>query len=111
MSGDLHDNPKHFETIVQLASLDSPENHLVLQELIHSGDGSSSPDLSYQTLVKVAELVVSYPNQVHPILANHELSQAMGRAITKGSGDLVSQFKRRRVWCIWYRHRESVEGN
>lgn len=92
VSGDLHDNPEHLQTIIKLASLDSPSNHLVLQELIHSGDGSEAPDLSYQTLVKVAELVVAYPDQVHPILANHELSQALGRSITKGTGDLVSQF-------------------
>jgi hypothetical protein len=92
VSGDLHDNPEHLQTIIKLASLDSPANHLVLQELIHSGDGSEAPDLSYQTLVKVAELVIAYPDQVHPILANHELSQALGRSITKGTGDLVSQF-------------------
>jgi hypothetical protein len=92
VSGDLHDNPIHLETIVKLATLDNPNNHLVVQELIHSGDESESPDLSYQTLVRVAELVIAHPNQVHPILANHELSQAMGNAITKGSGDLVSKF-------------------
>jgi hypothetical protein len=94
VSGDLHDNPEHLETIVKLAALDSPNNHVVLQELIHSGEETDDHDLSYQTLVRVAELVVSYPKQVHPILANHEISQAMGRAITKGSGDLVSKFIR-----------------
>lgn len=92
VSGDLHDNPKHLQTIVKLACLDTPSNHLVLQELIHSGDESNDPDVSYQTLVKVAELVLEYPNQVHPILANHELSQAMGKPITKGHGDLVYKF-------------------
>jgi hypothetical protein len=92
VSGDLHDNPIHLETIVKLANLDDPSNHLVVQELIHSGDETEAPDLSYQTLVRVAELVVEHPNQVHPILANHELSQATGKAITKGSGDLVSKF-------------------
>ncbi len=92
VSGDLHDNPEHLDVIIKLASLDSPNNHLVLQELIHSGEESDAPDLSYQTLVKVAELVVAHPKQVHPILANHEISQAMGKAITKGSGDLVNKF-------------------
>jgi hypothetical protein len=92
VSGDLHDNVKHLQTIVKLACLDTPSNHLVLQELIHSGDESVDPDLSYQTLVKVAELVLAYPNQVHPILANHELSQAMEKPITKGCGDLVHKF-------------------
>jgi hypothetical protein len=43
-------------------------------------------------LVRVASLIVAFPSQVHPILANHELSQATGRAITKGGGELVEKF-------------------
>ena len=92
VSGDLHDNPSHLTKIIDLANLDTPTNHLVLQELIHSGNTTDSIDLSYQMLVKVANLVVAYPTQVHPILANHELSQTTGRAITKGSGELVEKF-------------------
>ena len=92
VTGDLHDNPLHLSKIVKVANLDTPTNHVVLQELIHSGGDSHSVDLSYRMLVRVALLVVEYPNQVHPILANHELSQATGREITKGGGELVNKF-------------------
>ena len=88
------DNPFHLAKIIKLAALHEPTNHVVLQELIHSGDTHNMHDLSYQMLVRVASLVVSYPLQVHPILANHELSQVTGRAITKGGGELVEGFIR-----------------
>ena len=94
VTGDLHDNPPHLEKIVRLASLNEPTNHVVLQELIHAGYTQNSHDLSYQMLVRVAGLVVAHPLQVHPILANHELSQATGRGITKGRGELVEMFNR-----------------
>ncbi len=92
VSGDLHNNSDHLLKIIELANLDVPTNHVVLQELIHSGGEQHGVDLSYQMLVRVAELVIAYPSQVHPILANHELSQATGRAITKGGSELVEKF-------------------
>lgn len=92
VTGDLHDNPFHLAKIIKLATLHEPTNHVVLQELIHSSETNNAHDFSYQMLVKVASLVVSYPLQVHPILANHELSQVTGRAITKGGGELVERF-------------------
>ena len=94
VSGDLHDNPLHLAKIIKFAALNVSTNHVVLQELIHAGHTQDSFDLSYQMLVRVAELVVAHPVQVHPILANHELSQATGRGITKGGGELVEMFIR-----------------
>lgn len=94
VTGDLHDNPTHLSKIVKVADLATPTNHVMLQELIHSGGDSISIDLSYRMLVHAASLVVEHPNQVHPILSNHELSQATGRAITKGGGELVNKFTR-----------------
>ena len=94
VSGDLHDNPFHLAKIIKLAALHEPTNHVVLQEVIHSGNTHNVHDFSYQMLVRVASLIVSYPLQVHPILANHELSQVTGRAITKGGGELVEGFIR-----------------
>lgn len=92
VSGDLHDNPFHFLKIIKLAELVNPMNHVVLQELIHSTDESGKPDLSFRMLVRVASLVTKFPTQVHPILANHELSQATNRRITKGGSELVGKF-------------------
>lgn len=92
VSGDLHDNPFHFLKIIKCAELTTPSNHVVLQELIHSGVESDKPDLSFRMLVRVALLIEIFPTQVHPILANHELSQATNRRITKGGRELVENF-------------------
>lgn len=92
VSGDLHDNPIHLAKITKLANLDIPTNHVLFQELIHVSGDTGSMDLSYRMLVRVAILVCLYPGQVHPILANHELSQATNRAITKGGAELVNKF-------------------
>jgi hypothetical protein len=94
VSGDLHDNPFNLSKIINLASLDIPTNHVVFQEIIHSADTSEEHDLSYRMLVRVASLVLDYPTQVHPILANHELSQATKKQITKGGDELVGRFVR-----------------
>src|SRR5687767_13490267 len=43
-------------------------------------------------LARVAELVMRYPGQVHPLLANHELAQMTGRGVSKGAGNSVVLF-------------------
>ncbi|HIB51381.1 MAG TPA: hypothetical protein EYO40_08970 [Phycisphaerales bacterium] len=92
VSGDLHDNPFNLSKIIKVADLVTSSNHLVLQEIIHPSGETGRPDLSFRMLVRVASLVISFPEQVHPILANHELSQATNRAITKGGSELVGKF-------------------
>jgi len=92
-TGDLHDNPLHFEKIVRLARLDqSPDHHVVLHEMIHSERLINGMDFSHRMLVKVAQLTLQYPNQVHPLLANHELAQLTGKGVSKGAGNSVVMF-------------------
>ena len=93
VTGDLHDNPRNFAHTIRLANLeDSTDNHVVLHELIHGDRTVNGLDLSYRMLVRVARLVVNHPGQVHPLLANHELSQMAGHPISKGSGEMTGQF-------------------
>ncbi len=93
VTGDLHDNPFNYSKIVKLAQLDKSEtNHVVLQELIHGDKLISGVDMSFRMLVRIAALIVAYPTQVHPIIANHELSQLTRRGITKGKGNIVELF-------------------
>jgi hypothetical protein len=93
VTGDLHDNPDHFRKIVHLSKLDeSPDNHVVLHEIIHGEHLLNGMDFSYRMLANVAELVCRFPNQVHPLLANHELSQLTGRGVSKGAGNSVDLF-------------------
>ncbi len=92
-TGDLHDNPEHFRIVMELAELDgSSDNHVMLHELIHGDRLVNGLDLSYRMLCRVAEAVCRWPLQVHPVLANHELAQAIGQRVSKGSGDQVAQF-------------------
>jgi hypothetical protein len=103
VTGDVHDNTLHFEAAVRAARLGaSPDHHLVLQEFLH-GEGvqrlgfsdfyADAPvDMSHRLLARVAELVLEYPAQVHPILANHEIAQCRGHGITKGGVNCTMAF-------------------
>lgn len=93
-TGDLHDNPIHFAKIKALAKLDqSPDHHVILHELIHSERLVDGVDISHRMLARVADLVLQFPQQAHPLLANHELAQMIGRGVSKGAGDGVKLFK------------------
>lgn len=92
VTGDLHDNPDHLSRIVKLACLESAGNHLILHEIIHSEHLVNRVDLSHRMLLRVAALIVSYPNQVCLLLANHELAQMTGKGVSKGGGDSVALF-------------------
>jgi len=92
VTGDLHDNPDNLSRIVKLACLKSPGNHLILHEIIHSEHLVNRVDLSHRMLLRVAALIVSYPNQVCLLLANHELAQMTGKGVSKGGGDSVALF-------------------
>jgi hypothetical protein len=92
-TGDLHDNPYHLQALLKLAKLDqSEDHHLILQEMIHGERLINSMDFSHRMLIKAAGLVVQYPQQVHPLLANHELSQMTGVGVSKGAGNSVLLF-------------------
>jgi len=92
-TGDLHDNPFHLEKIVAVARLEaSPDHHVVMHEMIHGERLLNRMDFSYRMLARVAELVIAHPDQVHPVLANHELAQMTGRGVSKGAGNSVQLF-------------------
>src|SRR5437868_14999701 len=75
MTGDLHDHRRNFEKLVKAVDLgNNPQRHLILHELIH-GDhyDASGAEESWITLYKAAELKCDFPEQVHFMLANHDL--------------------------------------
>ncbi|MHC4810352.1 MAG: metallophosphoesterase [Planctomycetota bacterium] len=93
-TGDLHDNPLHLQRVVAAARLEaSPEHHLTLHELIHGDRLINGMDFSHRILARVASLVLRHPGQVHPLLANHELSQLTGAGVSKGAGNSVELFR------------------
>ncbi|MFO0875017.1 MAG: hypothetical protein U0575_13735 [Phycisphaerales bacterium] len=93
-TGDLHDNPVHLRRVLVAAALErGPDRHVILHELIHGERLVDGADLSHRMLLRAAELVMRFPRQVHPLLANHEISQLTGRSVSKGAGDSVVLFE------------------
>src|SRR3954470_10745588 len=94
--GDLHGNLPFFRKILDAAALaKNPQRHLVLQELIHgpSQYPDEGGDKSHQLVDLVSALKCQYPDRVHLILGNHELSELTGRPIAKGGVALNALFR------------------
>jgi hypothetical protein len=100
-TGDLHDNPIHLLKLLEAAHLTgegpdpaNPPCHLMLHELIHGDNLMSGMDLSYRVLTRVADLKRRFPEHVHVLLANHELSQIAGAGIIKDGVRVVEAFNK-----------------
>jgi len=95
VAGDLHGHVENFKRLLLQADLPRhPRRHLVFQELVHGPfrypDGS---DQSHRLLDLLAALKCEFPDQVHLLPGNHELSQWTERAILKNGEDLNELFK------------------
>jgi hypothetical protein len=96
VAGDLHGNIANFQSLLDHARLDrNARRHIVLQELIH-GDARypNGGCKSHQLVDLVSALKCQYPDRVHLILGNHELSEFLERPIIKGgvrTSDLFRQ--------------------
>ncbi len=94
VAGDLHGHVGHLSRLLKLADLAAhPGRHLVVQELVHGSfrypDGN---DKSHQMLDVLAALKCQFPERVHFVLGNHELSQWTGRHVGKGDDQLNDLF-------------------
>lgn len=93
MTGDLHDHGLNFHRILKLAKLHkSPENRLILHEIVHGPSRVNGRDLSIRMLAQVAALKCEYPEQVLLMQANHELAQLGGEGIVKDGESVVEAF-------------------
>jgi hypothetical protein len=94
--GDLHGNLAAFRRALALSALDQhARRHLVLQELVHEinkGDDERI-DRSHRLVDLVSALKCQYPERVHLILGNHELSELTGRIIGKDGQALNLRFR------------------
>jgi hypothetical protein len=95
--GDLHGNLSTFAQVLKVAALDrNPARHLVLQELVHdprADPDEGRPDLSHRLADLVCALKCQYPDRVHLILGNHELSEFTGRSISKDGVPINALFR------------------
>jgi hypothetical protein len=95
-TGDLHDNPINFARVLKVARLhdstDDAPRRVILHEVIHSERLMGGVDMSHRALLRVAALKLRHPETVHPLLANHELSQIVGAGIIKDGVRVVDAF-------------------
>ena len=81
-------------THLKLAKLDKNLNHhVVLHEIVHGPGRVNGCDLSVRMLVQIASLKIAYPDQVHLMLANHDLAQMLGEGILKEGKSVVEAFE------------------
>ena len=93
MTGDLHDHGPNLSKIVRFANLEaSPNNHVILHEVVHGDSLINGCDMSVRMLAKIAALKIAFPNQVHLLQSNHELAQYRGDGILKDSINVVQAF-------------------
>lgn len=96
VTGDLHDHRSNFNKLLAATALgDNPARHLILHELIHGDhyDADGAED-SWHTLYAAAELKLDFPEQVHFMLANHDLAQIHGEGISKGGASVCEAFNK-----------------
>ena len=94
MTGDLHDHRTNWRKLQHVADLaNHPERHLILHELIHGEhfDDKGRED-SWRMLYAAAELLLDFPEQVHFMLANHDLAQIHGEGISKAGLSVCEAF-------------------
>lgn len=95
--GDLHGHIHNFVAAMKMAALDkNPLRHLVVQELVHDTRADSDgekPDLSHRLIDLVCALKCQYPDRVHYLPGNHELSELTGRSIAKNRIPLNELFR------------------
>jgi hypothetical protein len=94
MTGDLHDHRRNFDKLLKAVDLgNNRQRHLVLHELIH-GDhyDATGAEESWVTLYRAAELKCDFPEQVHFMLANHDLAQIHGKGIMKAGLSVCEAF-------------------
>lgn len=96
ITGDLHGHPRNFNGIRKIADLDAhPRRHLILQEVCHGGPTypANGGCMSHRMLEEVAGLKVRYPDRVHFLLGNHELSEMTEYPIQKSKQMLNLLFR------------------
>ena len=94
--GDLHGNLPAFRQALVIAALEKNlRRHLVLQELVHEVNkyDDDRPDRSHRLVDLISALKCQYPDRVHLILGNHELSELTGRIIGKDGHALNLRFR------------------
>ena len=95
VAGDLHGHMGSMKRLIEIANLQRHRSrHLVIHELVHELYGDEEGSCRSYRLVEVAaRLKVTFPNQVHYLLGNHEFSEVMNLEIGKNGRFLNEEFR------------------
>ncbi len=95
VSGDLHGNRINFMRLLKSADLaHHSERHLIVQEGVHGGPTSEQGAcLSYILVEGIAALKAKYPDRVHVLIGNHDVSEHLGELIFKDGVSLNQAFE------------------
>ncbi len=96
ITADLHGHRRNFNLIRRIANLDGhPRRHLIMQEVCHGGPTypGNGGCMSHTLLEDVARLKAKYPDRVHFLLSNHELSELTDYPILKNKRMLNLMFR------------------
>lgn len=98
LTGDMHGHERNLEKLMKFCDLRrAAVRHVILHELVHGDpDPNNGLDLSAMVLLKAARWKIEYPDQVHFLMANHELAQLSQEEITKGGRNVSEAF----VWGV-----------
>jgi len=91
MTGDLHGHRRNYEKLKRFCDLEHfGARHVILHEIIHEEvESVDGRDTSHEVLLDAARWKCEYPDQVHFLQSNHELSQATRHEISK-NGRMVT---------------------
>jgi hypothetical protein len=89
-TGDIHGHRRNFERIVTFADLAGNLNrHILLQEIIHGGPKDAEGGcLSYKLLFDVVRYKLSFPDRVHIIMGNHDITFINNSKIMKNGREM-----------------------
>lgn len=96
VSADLHGHRLNFNRLGRLAQLEThPGRHVIVQEVLHGGPcyPSGQGCMSHLLLEDVARWKLEYPQRVHFLMSNHELSELTDFPIAKGGRILNLQLR------------------
>ncbi len=93
VTGDLHDHRRNFDKLLRACDLGAnPQRHIILHEIIHGDYYDGDSESSWNTLYRAADLKCDFPQQVHFLLANHDLAQIHGEGIMKAGLSVCEAF-------------------
>jgi hypothetical protein len=90
VGGDIHGHRRNFERLAAYADLaNHPDRHIVLQEIIHGGpEDDTGGCLSYQLLFEAVRLKLSFPDQVHFVMGNHDTAFISSTEVMKNGKEM-----------------------